>query len=364
MNIHLIGTFSKHYRAGAPGMAAKALLIFAIAMAPVAGLAQIGPCNASGSTTQFRNDWISFNLPSDWQVVAGPPSAQSELLSVKPQSLSSAGAPCELQIALLKGISVANLEQDAAAMMKAVQKSRPGIVQTAQAQRFTIGNVPAVWLPFVATKDRGLMSGGMAVAAVPGPNALLFIETVDQDAVGSSAAVLSPIIASVRLPGSDANRPVPGMPSQPSSRYILAQAQVRQESVAGCAVSSIAGGWSGHKISDVGWHELNASFTFHPDGTYEYSVAEGTAVFISEQGSFQIAAGNNRYPCKITLTPDQNTVRVSGPAQLLVVQSADLMDDKPRTFYYKFWDSPSRVNFAGTWTDWRNDIGSFGLDRE
>jgi hypothetical protein len=128
------------------------------------------------------------------------------------------------------------------------------------------------------------------------------------------------------------------------------------------ACSGIIGTWKGYKLTDGVLRQLDISFTFNPDGTYRYSVGQGNAAWVSESGSVQVSAGNQRYPCMMTLTPDPKTVRISSNADLLVVQATDLMDDQPRQFFYRFpsW-APSDMILAGTWTDWQNDIGSFQL---
>ena len=132
----------------------------------------------------------------------------------------------------------------------------------------------------------------------------------------------------------------------------------------GCQAAAITGDWAGYKLTDGVLRQLDISFKFNPDGTYEYSAGQGNAAWISQSGFYQIAPGNQRYPCQITLRPDPKTVRIISQAHLFIVQSTDLMDDKPRTFYYQFprW-APSNLMLAGTWTDWRNDIGAFRLER-
>jgi hypothetical protein len=54
---------------------------------------------------------------------------------------------------------------------------------------------------------------------------------------------------------------------------------------------------------------------------------------------------------------------VASQAHLFAVRSRDLLDDQPRTFLYEFFPSATHLMLAGTWTDWRNDIGTVGLDR-
>ena len=66
----------------------------------------------------------------------------------------------------------------------------------------------------------------------------------------------------------------------------------------------------------------------------------------------------------MSLTPDPATITVASQALLFVLQSRDLPDDQARTFFYKFFPAATNLMMAGTWTDWRNDIGSFGLDRQ
>lgn len=132
----------------------------------------------------------------------------------------------------------------------------------------------------------------------------------------------------------------------------------------GCSAGAITGNWSGHKLTDGVLRQIDMSFTFNQDGTYTYSAGQGNAAWISQSGSYQITGGNQRYPCQITLSPQPRTVRISSTAQLFVLQSTDLMDDQPRTFLYQFprW-APTNLMLAGVWTDWRNDIGAFRLER-
>jgi hypothetical protein len=168
-------------------------------------------------------------------------------------------------------------------------------------------------------------------------------------AFGGSQA--QPIVRSMGL-----RRPAPAVerPTQPSPGPA-------QDA---CTVAAIAGSWAGHKLTDGVLRQIDISFTFNRDGTYEYAAGQGNAAWITQRGSYQLARGNQRYPCQITLSPDRNTVRISSTAQLFVLQSTDLMDDKSRTFLYQFprW-APTNLMLAGTWTDWRNDIGAFRLER-
>jgi hypothetical protein len=167
---------------------------------------------------------------------------------------------------------------------------------------------------------------------------------------GLGVSQAQPIVRSMGL-----RRPVPvERPTQPSP----APPQYA------CLVAAIAGSWAGHKLTDGVLRQIDIYFTFNPDGTYEYAAGQGNAAWITQRGSYQVARGNERYPCQITLSPDPNTVRISSTAQLFVLQSTDLMDDKPRTFFYQFprW-APTNLMLAGTWTDWRNDIGAFRLER-
>jgi hypothetical protein len=130
-----------------------------------------------------------------------------------------------------------------------------------------------------------------------------------------------------------------------------------------CPVIGIIGDWAGEPMASL-TRVIDVSLTLRPDGAYDYFAGQGNAAWITHTGVFQIAdTGDQRYPCKITLIPDQNSIEISSKAHLFVLQSRDLMDDKPRTFLYKFFPTPTHLMLAGTWTDWRNDIGSFGLDR-
>jgi hypothetical protein len=130
-----------------------------------------------------------------------------------------------------------------------------------------------------------------------------------------------------------------------------------------CPAADIAGDWAGVEVTDrlVG---IDAFFTFKPDGTYNYFAGQGNAPWLTQSGVFQISdTGDQRYPCKISLTPDKATIQITSPAHLFALQSRDLMDDKPRTFMYKFFPTATHLMLAGTWTDWHNDIGTVGLDR-
>jgi hypothetical protein len=123
------------------------------------------------------------------------------------------------------------------------------------------------------------------------------------------------------------------------------------------------GDWAGEPMASLS-QVINVSLTFRPGGTYSYVAGEGNAQWISHSGSFQIADMQDaRWTCKVTLTPERRTIKVVSSAFLFILQSRDLMDDKPRTFLYKFFPTPTHLMLAGTWTDWHNDIGSFGLDR-
>jgi hypothetical protein len=145
---------------------------------------------------------------------------------------------------------------------------------------------------------------------------------------------------------------------------MIAFGQIACYAQAGCPAGAITGSWSGYKLTDGVLRQIDMSFTFNQDGTYEYSAGQGNAAWITQSGSYQITRGNQRYPCQMTLSPDPRTVRISSTAQLFILQSTDLMDDKPRTFLYQFprW-APTNLMLAGVWTDWRNDSGAFRLER-
>jgi hypothetical protein len=131
-----------------------------------------------------------------------------------------------------------------------------------------------------------------------------------------------------------------------------------------CPAASLIGNWSGEVMPSLS-QVVDVSFRFNSDGTYAYQAGEGNAVWISHSGRYQIGSGADaRWTCLVSLAPDPATVNVAGPALLLVLQSRDLPDDQARTFLYKFFPTSTHLMMAGTWTDWRNDIGAFGLDRQ
>src|SRR5262249_38670897 len=110
-----------------------------------------------------------------------------------------------------------------------------------------------------------------------------------------------------------------------------------------CPITSIMGDWAGEPMPSL-TRVIDVSLTLRPDGSYDYFAGQGNAPWITHTGIFEIAdTGDQRYPCKITLIPDQNTIQIRSTAHLFVLQSRDLMDDKPRTFLYKFFPTPTHL---------------------
>lgn len=342
-----------------------AIFALLIAIPQFACYAQASKCRAAGPATEYRNNWISFHLPVNWQIQTGG-TRQSDALAVLPRGVSYEESPCSLQIVVLRDLVSATLPQAAEWYFSESRKMHPGTVQTSGMQQISIDNTPALRLPFEGPDDTGTgrVKGGMMFAMAPGPRLLVFLAVADPPEWENSTQIFSSIIASVQLPGRNVRRLLSGEMEQLGFANAGRSEESQQASAGGCQADAIAGGWTGHKLTDGILRQIDISFTFNQDGTYEYSAGEGNAAWITQLGSFQIAPGNQRYPCQITLTPDRKTVRISSTAHLFILQSTDLMDDKPRTFLYQFprW-APSNLMLAGTWTDWRNDIGAFRLER-
>jgi len=131
-----------------------------------------------------------------------------------------------------------------------------------------------------------------------------------------------------------------------------------------CPAASLIGNWSGEVMPSLP-QVVDVSFQFNSDGTYVYQAGQGSALWISHSGRYQLGNGaDTRWTCSVSLAPDPATINVASPALLFVLQSRDLPDDQARTFLYKFFPTSTHLMMAGTWTDWRNDIGAFGLDRQ
>jgi hypothetical protein len=130
-----------------------------------------------------------------------------------------------------------------------------------------------------------------------------------------------------------------------------------------CPSRALVGSWADSQVTSS-LRAIDVSLTFNADGSYTYFAGQGNAAWVTHTGVFQISEVNDqRYRCKVTLTPNPETVKIASQAHLFLVQSRDLMDDKERTFLYKFFPNPNRLMLAGTWTDWHNDVGTIGLDR-
>ena len=131
-----------------------------------------------------------------------------------------------------------------------------------------------------------------------------------------------------------------------------------------CAASNLIGLWAGQPMSSLS-RVIDISLSFNPDGTYRYAAGQGNAIWLRHFGTYKIGDGaDSRWRCTVTLTPEPSTIELSGKEQLLTLQSRDLIDDQARTYLYKFFPDANRLMMAGTWTDWRNDVGSFGLNRK
>jgi hypothetical protein len=134
-----------------------------------------------------------------------------------------------------------------------------------------------------------------------------------------------------------------------------------------CNAKVILGSWRGSAITDPPWSvQVDYTFDFNSDGSYLYRAGQGNFEWLSHQGTFKIdKTRDQRYPCQIALTPSAKTIRINPQNRLGVapLQGRDLMDDQPRTFFYKESPRPGSLILAGTWTDWANDIGCFSLQR-
>jgi hypothetical protein len=111
-----------------------------------------------------------------------------------------------------------------------------------------------------------------------------------------------------------------------------------------CHASDLVGEWNGRSTTDNPWFlSVSYAFKFNRDGTYSYSAGQGNFEWTSHRGEFQIKqarGGPENYPCLLTLTPHQNTVRNNpenklGLAPLLARR---LMGDKERRYFIRKWD--------------------------
>jgi hypothetical protein len=159
------------------------------------------------------------------------------------------------------------------------------------------------------------------------------------------------------------NDQTPGAISAAQRAVPLPEVSSQQAGTSRCPAAGLIGNWSGEPMSSLS-QVISVSLQFKPDGTYSYTAGQGNAVWITHSGRYQIADGpDTRWSCSVSLVPDPATISVASKALLLVLQSRDLIDNQTRTFLYKFFPTSTRLMMAGTWTDWKNDIGSFGLNR-
>src|SRR5262245_39920393 len=111
-----------------------------------------------------------------------------------------------------------------------------------------------------------------------------------------------------------------------------------------CQASELMGEWNGSATTDNPWFlSVSYVFKFDRDGTYSYRAGQGNFEWTSHCGEFRIKetrGGPESYPCLLTLTPHQSTVRNNpenklGLAPLL---SRRLMADKERRYFLRKWD--------------------------
>lgn len=118
--------------------------------------------------------------------------------------------------------------------------------------------------------------------------------------------------------------------------------QAQQERLV-CEASEMVGDWHGQKITDPPWSLLlKWAFKFNQDGTYSYCAGQGSFEWTSHRGKFTVkratGAPSQRFPCVITLTPSQDTVKNNpenklGLAPLLSINLK--VGDKERTYRTK-----------------------------